>query len=91
MVQAIRTPDDKAVCLTTMINQHALLYKAHVDDILMGASCEILMWLKEKQKKLSEVESLRILAAIMRKKEERGRSNFGWFQPHDAGKNIHVQ
>ena len=85
MVQAmdICTPEEKAVCLRTMINSQALLYKGQIDKILMAASNEILRWLKEEKVKMTEVDNLRIFAAIMRKK-----NGTEWFQPMDAGNNV---
>ena len=84
MVQAMDTwaPEDKALCLRTMINSQALLYKSQIDAILMGASDQVLRCLKEKETNLPEVDSLRILATIMRNKKETK-----WFQAGDAGCN----
>ena len=84
MVQAMGlwAPEDKALCLRTLINSQALLYKSQVDAILIGASNDVLRCLKEKETKLTEVDSLRILATIMRIKKETK-----WFQAGDAGNN----
>ena len=82
MVQAMGTwaPEDKALCLRTMINSQALIHKSQIDAILMGASDQVLRCLKEKETNLPEVDSLRILATIMRNKKETK-----WFQAGDAG------
>ena len=82
MVQAMGmwAPEDKGLCLRTMINSQALLYKSQIDAILMGASDQVLRCLKEKETKLTEVDSLRILATIMRNRKETM-----WFQAGDAG------
>ena len=84
MVQAMGmwAPEDKALCLRTLINSQSILYKSQVNAILMGASEEVLRCLKEKETKLTEVDSLRILATIMRNKKETK-----WFQAGDAGNN----
>ena len=84
MVQAMGTwtPEEKALCLRTMINSQALLYKSQVNAILMGAADQVLNCLKEKETKLTEVDSLRILATIMRNKKETM-----WFNAEDAGNN----
>ena len=84
MVQGMHTwaPEEKALCMRTMINSQAIVYKSQVDDILMGASDQVLRCLKEKETNLPEVDSLRILATIMRNKKE-----IKWFQAGDAGCN----
>ena len=82
MVQAMGTwaPEEQALCLRTMINSQALLYKSQIDAILMGASDQVLRCLREKVTNLPEVDSLRTLATIMRNKKETK-----WFQAGDAG------
>ena len=76
------TSEEMGFCLRTMINSHSLLYGKQVDLVLKGAGESILKWLNDKSiTKLNDEESLRILAAIMRLKEQSG-----WFKPKDEGK-----
>lgn len=85
MVQAIMgmwAPEDKALCLRTLINSQSISYKSQVNAVLMGASDQVLRCLKENETNLPETDSLRILATIMRNKKDTK-----WFQAGDAGNN----
>ena len=75
------TPEEKGLCLRTMVNSHSLLYRKQVDLVLKGAGDSILKWLQDKSIKLNDEEGLRILAAIIKLKKDTD-----WFKPENEGK-----
>ena len=75
------SPEEKGLCLRTMINSQSLLYQKQVNDILMSAGESILSWLDDNSITLGENESLRLRAAIMSI-----RGDKTWFNPDDKGK-----
>ena len=73
-------PEEKGLCLRTMINSHSLPYRKQVDLVLKGAGDSILKWLQDKSIKLNDEEGLRILAAIIKLKKDTD-----WFNPEEKG------
>ena len=73
-------PEEKGLCLRTMVNSQSLLYRKQVDLVLKGAGDSILKWLQDKSIKLNDEEGLRILAAIIKLKKDTD-----WFNPEEKG------
>ena len=74
------SPEEKGLCLRTMINSQSLLYQKQVNDILKSAGESILKWLNDNSVTLAENESLRLRAAIMNIKGQKS-----WFDPTNEG------
>ena len=82
MVQGLkeRPPYVKGSYLRAMINSHALVYKEPIEKILKSTGPSILKWFEDEKIKLCEEERLRLMASIMRLKND-----IEWFMPDDEG------